>query len=146
MYSKIWLFSAFTFAVIITAVTMPTAGATEFVQGQVWTVKSRAYHTAKVIVGRVAPWNDKIIVHVSVVDIPVPSGYSKNLKVVDHMPFELSALSKSIDELIAINTPAASNFEISYKRWQSDPAAGVFEISVSQAIKILLQSAIRERT
>jgi hypothetical protein len=45
-----------------------------FAVGQQWSVKSTPPTTAKIIIGGIEQWNDTIVVHLSVVDVPIPNG------------------------------------------------------------------------
>jgi len=45
-----------------------------FVVGQEWSIKSASGTTAKIIIGRLEPWRDRVCVSVSIVDIPTPQG------------------------------------------------------------------------
>jgi hypothetical protein len=121
----------------------------ELAPGQKWSIKSPTPTTAKVVIGRVEPWKDnKIAVHVSLVDVPMPSSGSNAiaLTTVDHVPFDRAALAESVDQLLATNASPAPPFEGGYERWRSDKHAGIFTVSVSQAIALLIASVVRERT
>lgn len=112
--------------------------------GQMWSIKSDVPTTAKIIVGRIETLNGKVTIHVSVVDIPIPRGAPEGLRFVDHMPFEQSALVASLNQPLATGVPTAPNFEVGYAKWRS-ANGGIFTVSVSQAIKLMLDSAVRGR-
>lgn len=117
-----------------------TSPVPSFAPGQVWSLKSTPPTTAKVVIGRIEDWNNKVVVHVSIVDIPAPktspgSGRSTNI---GHMPFERSALANSVDRLLATNATLEPNFESGYAQWK-DAKGGIFTISVPQAIEAVFQ-------
>ena len=119
----------------------------DFAPGQMWSIKSASPTTAKIIIGRIEVWNSKVAVHVSIIDIPIPQGApgAGDLVSLDHAPFEKSALAASVNQLLATDMSPVPGFEGGYKNWRSDRSAGIFEISVSRAIALLLEAVIRER-
>lgn len=120
-----------------------TAGgpAPEFAVGQEWSIKSASPTTAKAVIDRLEPWHEKVVVHVSIVDLPIPQGLpgAGGTTVIGHMPFERSAFAASVDRLLAINVPPPSSFEGGYKHWQ-DANGGIFSVSVEKAIEFALQT------
>jgi hypothetical protein len=114
--------------------------------GQVWSIKSTLPTTAKVVINRVEPWEHRLVVHVSVVDVPIPPDMpgAGRTTVIGHMPFEQSALAASVDRLLATGAAPASSFEGGYKGWQ-DAKGGVFTIDVEQAIKFVFQTLLRRQ-
>ncbi len=77
-----------------------------FAVGQEWLIKSIPRGTAKVIIGRIEPWRDKVAVHVSIVDLPVrQEAGTFRITQIAHAPFEKSALTASVDKLIATGVP-----------------------------------------
>ena len=115
-----------------------------FAPGQQWSIKSASPTTAKIIVGRVEAWKDKICVHVSVVDVPIPRGApgAGGVTLIAHMPFDQTALAASVNQLLATNVAPAPSFEGGYKHWQADQG-GIFTISVETAIAFMFQSINR---
>jgi hypothetical protein len=101
-----------------------------------------------VIIGVVEPWNGKIAVHVRVIDIPAPTGTRPNGELVniDHVPFEEGALVASVDRLIATGASVTNEFKHGYDIWRRDRNAGIFEISVSRAIVIMIEKIRRAKT
>lgn len=109
----------------------PTA---ELAVGQEWSIKGVPESTAKVIIGRIEPWNNKIAIHVSIVDIPPPRQSSAlHISQVAHAPFEKSVLMASLDRLLAIGVAPSQDFEAGYKQWK-DHHGGIYTISVAQAL------------
>src|SRR5882724_7463333 len=51
-----------------------TGPAPEFALGQEWSIKSASPTTAKAVIDRLEPWHEKVVVHVSIVDLPIPQG------------------------------------------------------------------------
>lgn len=112
-----------------------TAGA-GFDVGQEWSIKSSTGSTAKVIIGRIEPWRDKIAVHVSIVDIPVSQGMGgMPIGEIAHIPFEESALVASVDKLIATGVPPARDFDGGYKQWKENNG-GIFTVPFAEAMAL----------
>jgi hypothetical protein len=113
----------------------------EFAPGQEWSIKSASPTTAKVVIDRFEPWHEKVVVHVSIVDLPISQGLpgAGGTTVIGHMPFERSAFAASVDRLLATDVPPPSSFEGGYKHWQ-DAKGGIFTVSVEKAIEFTLQS------
>jgi hypothetical protein len=118
----------------------PSVGVTaepDFAEGQEWSIKSSPPSTAKIVIGRIESWKNKIAVHVSIIDIPLsfsapnPNGLTK----IDHMPFEKSALAASVDRLLSTGVAPPPNFETGYIQWK-EHKGGIFTISVMQAINL----------
>jgi hypothetical protein len=115
-----------------------------FAPGQIWSIKSALPTTAKVIIDRIEPWRKKVVVHVSIIDVPIPDGVrgAGGTTAIGHMPFEESALAASVDRLLATGASPASSFESGYKQWH-DAMGGIFTVSVAKAIEIMLQTINR---
>ncbi len=112
-----------------------TAGA-GFVVGQEWSIKSSSGSIAKVIIGRIEPWRDKIAVHVSIVDIPVSQETGGiPIREIAHIPFEESALVASVDKLIATGVPPARDFDGGYKQWKENNG-GIFTVPFAEAMAL----------
>jgi hypothetical protein len=116
----------------------------DFAPGQEWSIKSASPTTAKVVIGRLETWDhSKIIVHVSINDVPVPRDVAGAVATtsIGHMPFDKAALAASADRLLSSNVPPAPAFESGYEQWKS-AKGGVFTISVEKAIEIVVQTLI----
>lgn len=115
----------------------------DFTPGQIWSIKSAPATTAKIVIVRVEPWQNRTVVHVSIIDIPASKGTSAKggITSVGHMPFDKTALASSVDRLLGTGGSPAPGFEFAYERWRTDKMAGIFTISVSKAIELMLQSA-----
>lgn len=104
------------------------------VEGQEWSIKSSTESTAKVIIGRIEPWRDKIAVHVSIVDIPVAQETGAvRISEIAHIPFEETALAASVDKLIATGVPPARDFDGGYRQWK-EHNGGIFTVPIAEAI------------
>jgi hypothetical protein len=128
---------------IISAARAETSGmpTPELAPGQEWSIKSATPTTAQVIIDRLEPWHGQTIVHISVVNVPVPQGMpgtGNTMTTITHMPFEQAALSASLDQLLATGTAPPPGFEDGYKHWQ-DANGGIFTISVEEAVAFTLQ-------
>jgi hypothetical protein len=116
----------------------------ELVVGQIWSIKSASPTTTKVVIGRIEAWKDKVVIHVSIIDVPIPNGISGagGMTRIDHMPFEKSALEASLDQLLKTDMSPAPHFEDGYQQWQSAKGA-IFIISIPQAIEFAFQAMRR---
>jgi hypothetical protein len=112
-----------------------------FAPGQVWSIKSTLPTTARVVIGRVEPWDSQTVVHVSMIDVPIPKDMpgAGQTTAIGHMPFQQSALAASVHRLLATGASPAPSFESGYKEWQ-DAKGGVFTIDVESAIKFVFQA------
>jgi len=112
----------------------------DFVPGQIWSIKAESPTTAKVVVVRLEPNGNRTVVHVSVIDIPVPQGVSEldGIMTVGDMPFDKSALAASVDQLLRTDGQPAPGFQSAYDHWRADKDAGVFTTSVASAIQTML--------
>lgn len=45
-----------------------------FAVGQMWSLKSSDKTSPNIVIGRIEPWNDKVVVHISVINVLVPEG------------------------------------------------------------------------
>jgi hypothetical protein len=143
------LFLAITIFAIAFTISVGFAGTLglDFAPGQIWSIKSPVSTTAKVVIGRIETWNDKVAVHVSVIDIPAPPGALPNSELIriNHVPFDKSALMASVNQLLGTGASPTPEFEHGYDSWRKDRSAGIFEISVSQAIALMLEKIKRGR-
>ena len=117
---------------------------TSFAQGQMWSIKSVPTTTARVIIGRIEPWRDKVAVHVSLIDVPIPPSApgAGGTTIINHMPFDATVLAASVDQLLATGVSPAPSFESGYKQWQS-AKGGIFTVSVSKAIDLTFEAIDR---
>ncbi len=117
-----------------------------FVAGQEWSIKSASPTTAKVIIGRVEPWRDKVSVSVSIVDIPIPQGDpgAGGVTQIAHIPFDKTALAASVDQKLSDHVSPAPQFENGYEQWKS-AKGGIFTIRVEKAIEVMFQTVNRGR-
>lgn len=148
MLRKALFLTIVSLATIFTAhANVASAEKRDFRVGQMWSIKSATSTTAKIVIGRIDTSNDLTTVHTSLIDIPLPRGTEGREKsiAIDHVPFKISALAESVDELIAIDAKPPAGFEIGYQNWRKDKNAGVFDISASQVIILMLESIIRDR-
>lgn len=118
----------------------------DFAPGQEWSIKSASPLPAKVVVGRVEAWQDKTVVHVSILDVPIQAGTpaAGAITEIAHMPFEKSALAASVDRLVATGVSPSPSFESGYQGWQT-AKGGIFTITVPQAIDFAYEAMTRVR-
>jgi len=109
----------------------------DFAVGQEWSIRSLPQSTAKVVIGRIEPWRDKIVVHVALVDIPSPPIGAAETKITEiaHAPFEESALAASVGSLIATAVTPPPDFEYGYRQWK-EHQGGIFTVPISQVIAL----------
>lgn len=105
--------------------------------GQEWSIGSLQGSTAKIVIGRIEPWRDKIVVHVALVDIPLPpAGVAGNrVTEIAHAPFEESALAASLGDLVATAVTLPPDFESGYRQWK-EHQGGIFTVPVSEVIAL----------
>ena len=112
-----------------------------FASGQVWSIKAAPPTSAKVVIGRIEPLNGSIVVHVSIVDVPVPPGLPNagGMMTIGHMPFDQAALAASVDQLVGAKATTAADFDGGYQNWQA-AKGGVFTVSVPQALEFAFEA------
>ena len=112
----------------------PTSQLRVFAEGQEWSIKSSPPSTLKVVIGRAESWQGKTVVHVSILDIPnLHFREDTTFSEIAHVPFEASALARSVDELIAIGVPSPRDFEDGYREWK-ERHGGIYTISVAEVV------------
>jgi hypothetical protein len=110
--------------------------------GQVWSIKSAAPSSAKIIISGIEPWHGKTVVQISVVDVPIPQGLGGGTTTIGHMPFDKSAVVVSVDQLLATDARPPPQFEAGYGEWRA-ANGGVYTVSVDQAIQLLFETLSR---
>jgi hypothetical protein len=142
----VWLSMMLIAAAEPSSLTAAQSPAPAFAPGQIWSIKSMLPTTAKVVINRVETWEHQVVVHVSIIDVPIPRNMPSAGRTTDigHMPFQQSALAASVDRLLATGALPASCYESGYKEWQ-DAKGGVFTINVEQAIKVVFQALSRRQ-
>ncbi|MDO8840372.1 MAG: hypothetical protein Q7V31_15775 [Parvibaculum sp.] len=105
---------------------------------QLWSIKSVEPTTTKVVIGRIEEWNDMHAVHVSLLGVPAPPGLvtPDGTMTVSHMPFEMSAIAGSVDQLLESDVAPGAEFEEGYQVWKSEKG-GIYSITVMQAVGLL---------
>jgi hypothetical protein len=117
-----------------------------FAPGQVWSIKATQPTSAKVVIGRIESPNGRIVVHVSMIDVPVPEGLPNagGTITIGHMPFDQAALAQPVDRLVGVGVASSSDFEGGYRNWQ-EAKGGIFTIGVSQALEFAFDAMRRAR-
>ena len=134
--------AAATIALFPTAHADPaTQSVPSFALGQMWSIKSDVPTTARVVIGRIEPFGSQTVVHVSIINVPIPNGVpgAGGQTQVGHMPFEQTALANSVDQLLATNVAPVPGFQDGYAQWKS-ANGGIFTISVPKAIELVFVS------
>ena len=112
--------------------------------GQMWSIKSTAPSSAKIIICGVESWHGKTVVQISVVDVPIPQGLGGGTTTIGHMPFDKPAVVVSVDQLLATDARPPPQFEAGYGEWRA-ANGGVYTVSVDQAIQLLFETLSRGR-
>jgi hypothetical protein len=115
-----------------------------FSPGQVWTIKAAQPTTAKVVIGYIERLDIGIVVHVSIIDVPIPAGLPNagGTTTIGHMPFDQAALAASVDQLVGVGAATSSDFERGYRNWQA-AKGGVFTIGASEALEVAFDALRR---
>jgi hypothetical protein len=118
-----------------------TSQAPTFAPGQMWSIKSDVPTTARVVIGRIEPFGNQTVVHVSIINVPIASGMpgAGGQTQITHMPFEQTTLANSVDQLLATNVAPVPGFEDGYAQWKS-ANGGIFTISVPKAIELIFDT------
>jgi len=120
---------------------------TKFAAGQVWKYKTRPHESdSRLTVVRVDSddheYGNIIHIYISSVDIPNPDAPGGKTVFIQHMPYDEDALSESVTELVD-ETKDLPDCQDGYKFWKEafeKGEAGVFNISVSEAVGFVQQS------
>jgi len=116
----------------------PALAETAFAPGQVWTLKGDAYPGAVVEVGKTETVAGHAVVHITVLRIPVTDAAGQPARtVIAHMPFDETALRKSVGDLVQTYAPPFERFQEGYDAWKS-ANGGVFTIPVAEAVAYAL--------
>src|SRR5450432_1592789 len=88
--------------------------------GQMWSINSPTPTTAKVIIGGMEDWHGKVVVHVSIIDVPIPDGAPNagQMTTIGHAPFEKAALVSSLDRLLSEGRSPPSDFAGGIAQWR----------------------------
>lgn len=113
--------------------------------GQMWSIRARIPTNAKLVIGQIEVVSGKGIVHVSLVDIPYSLENEIRVANVDHVPFTEQAVAASVDRLLSSNAKAGPGFAQSYAEWHRMQGATAFDIGVSEAIEVFLQTIARRK-
>jgi hypothetical protein len=109
-----------------------------FTPGQTWSLKAAQPISAKVVIGRVEASDVGTVVHVSIIDVPIPAGLPNpgGTTTIWHMPFDQAAFAASVDRLLGTNAASSADFEGGYRQWEA-AKGGVFTIGVQQALEVV---------
>lgn len=131
-----WCWGAFVVALSCASAAPLADGASAisgFAAGQEWSVKAPPESPAKIIIGRVEPWRDRVAVHVSIVDIPASQETGAlHVREIAHIPFEESALAASVDKLLATGVSPSRDFDTGYRQWK-EHNGGIFTVPLAEA-------------
>lgn len=136
-------------AALLLLIALPARAADprDFAPGQLWSIKSTATTTMRIVVGKVEPLGEHTVVHVSVTaikgfpDVPGLGAFEG----IGHMPFDAEALARSVDRLLASDVEPAADFLAGYATWRSEKG-GVFTSSVPQAVDATYRSVTQKGT
>jgi hypothetical protein len=110
----------------------------DLAEGQEWSIKSQPPTTAKIVVDRIEQWKHQTVVHISIINIPKPAS-QRGIPVtqIDHIPFEKTALTASVDKLLSTGVAPPPNFETGYRQWKENNG-GIYTIPVTQVLATIL--------
>jgi hypothetical protein len=138
--------AAFIALLIVTTASAPgDAVQRQFQVGQKWTIKNSPAAETHIVIGRIEPWHDRTVIHVSIFKIPVPADVKLGRETIEvaHSPFDQQALVESVDRLVASNAAISPEFEGGYAQWKS-ASGGIYTITVAQSVEVMLE-ALRGR-
>jgi hypothetical protein len=143
MFRRLLLMITISFHLAMTHAIAAETALPVFSPGQMWSIKSAT--TIKVVICKIEPWKNKIVIHVSILDAPVPNDMpgAGGMTTIGYMPFEEGALAASVDHILVKNASPAPNFENGYEQWKS-AEGGIFTISVQQAIDFTFAAMRRQ--
>ncbi|MGD9739045.1 MAG: hypothetical protein AB7O56_13280 [Bauldia sp.] len=140
---------ALAFATVLFALAAATSARPQtaaFAEGQMWSIRPPAAESVRVVIGRLEPWSEGTIVHVSILGVPVPDGPvgapATRRTIVGHLPIEERALVASVDRLLATDAAPAPTFAAGYQQWE-DAKGGIFTVTVAEAIDVVLAALVR---
>jgi hypothetical protein len=109
--------------------------------GQVWSIRSPSPTTAKVIIGGLEDWHGEAIVHVSMVDVPIPDGAptAGETTTIDHAPFDRAALASSLGKLLAVGRQPSAEFTSGLASWRA-AKGGVWTLGVAEVIAAIFET------
>jgi len=107
--------------------------------GQEWSIKSSPASATRIVIGRIEPWRDKVVVHVSILNVVISANPTMTVSEIAHAPFEESALARSLDQMTATSRSPSSQFESGYAQWK-EQHGGIYTVTVSEMISLAIQT------
>ncbi len=112
--------------------------------GQVWTVRDAPGPDVRVVIGKIEEFGVVRAVHVAVLNVPefelLRSDQTATIDLL-HVPFEASALRRSLDAQVGDFTAPPDGFAESYAEWRlaaEDGEAGVLPLTVTEAVNLIM--------
>ena len=112
----------------------------QFKEGQVWEYETReSEESSKLMILKVEEYpKDQVVVHIAIDNIKIKSPANKDsiLTSIEHLPFDLKALERSVTKKVSDNQPIPE-FKDGYDVWKQffeEGDAGVFSTSVKEAV------------
>ncbi|WP_139217861.1 hypothetical protein [Pontibacter chinhatensis] len=112
----------------------------QFKEGQVWEYETRiGEESSKLTILKVEEYpRGQVVVHIAIdnVNIKSPTSEDSIVTSIEHLPFDLEALEKSVTKKITDNQPIP-DFKDGYEVWKlffDEGDAGVFSTSVKEAV------------
>jgi hypothetical protein len=103
--------------------------------GQVWMFKDANAQTARVVIQKIEQWRKGgEAVHISLYGLASTPRFNG---IVEHLPFERTALEASLVQLTDETPPDDLDFNGGYKTWQ-DARGGIFTITVAEVVEIVV--------
>jgi hypothetical protein len=129
---------------LLSAPTIAADAADQFAVGQEWSVKPAGKDSSTslhVIIDKIEPSEGQTILHVSITGITCPNGNTVSL---GHAPIDATALSASVDHIVATGVQPAHGFAESYANWKAE-RGGSWSVSVPEIAAGLLQEVGPEK-
>lgn len=113
-----------------------------FSPGQVWTMSGAGLTETRIVVGDVERKGHETIVHVSILNVPIPEDIAPGGRTIDlpHAPFQEDALAKSVDSLERGGARPHDGFASGYETWTHEEDAGAYSIPATEAIAQIFQA------
>jgi hypothetical protein len=109
--------------------------------GQIWTLRGGPNPTARVIIGRIEPFNGRMLAHVTVRDVDPPTGVEgfgeEAALTISHIPISLEGAAESLSVMVSPMGEISADFEEAYGDWKTMAdagQAGIFVETIPDAI------------
>lgn len=132
--SLFWFAAAILWATSSFGQMPPSRTVRQFAVGQEWSLKSTAGAPARIVIGKIVISRGRVILHVSITDIPTHSGKVRFSTIAD-VPFDEAALAASVERVVATHVPPCEGFWTGYKEWK-EHNGGAYGVSVGTVLRL----------